>query len=77
MLFRGNDARDEERREFLRLVLDALDFEADHRQAIDNGAERSRRFEMLVEPAEGEFHGWCSSDHGRISFMAAAPRTTP
>ena len=56
MLLGGDDARDREGRELLRLVLDALDFEADHGELVDDLIERSVGVEMLLQPGEGELH---------------------
>ena len=61
MLLRLDDARDDERREQLGLVLDALDFEPDHGELVGDLAERVIGVEMLLEPAESEFH------HRRVS----------
>jgi hypothetical protein len=49
----GNDERLEGR-----LVVDGLNFEADRRQALDDLVERSVGVEMILEPGEGEFHGF-------------------
>src|SRR5262249_50742336 len=51
-----DDARDREGSELLRLVLDALDFEADHGEAIDDRLDRRCGVEMLLEPGQREFH---------------------
>ncbi len=56
MLLRLDDARDDERREQFRLVLDALDLEPDHGELVGDLAERVIGVEMLLEPGEGEFH---------------------
>src|SRR5262249_3940274 len=56
MFFRRDDPRDGEWGELFGLVLDALDLEPAHGEAIDDRFERRLRFEMLLEPAEGEFH---------------------
>ncbi len=37
-------------------VLDALDLQADARQRVDDLGERSRGFQVVFEPGEGEFH---------------------
>ena len=59
MLFGLDHARNDERRQELRLVLDALDLKPDHGELVHDLAERAIGVEMLLEPAEGEFH------HGR------------
>ena len=59
VLFGLDHPRDDERRQELRLVLDALDLEPDHGELVDDLAQRAIGVEMLLEPAEGEFH------HGR------------
>ena len=56
MLLGFDDARDDERREQLGLVLDALDLEPDHGELVGEFAERPIGVEMLLEPGEGEFH---------------------
>ena len=53
MLLRLDDARDDERREKLCLVLDALDFEPDHGELVGDLAERTIGVEVLLEPARG------------------------
>ncbi len=60
MLLGLDDARDDERREQLRLVLDALDLEPDHGELVGELAERPVGVEMLLEPGEGEFHDRCA-----------------
>ena len=47
---------DDERRQRLALVLDALDFQPDHGELVGDLAERAVGVEMLLEPGEGEFH---------------------
>src|SRR6516165_12553674 len=59
--------RNDERREQLRLVLNAFDFEPDHGELGGDLIERTRGVEMLPKPGEGELH------HG-ISF--APPLTS-
>ncbi len=56
MLFRLDDFGDDEGREQLRLVLEALDFEPDHGELVGDLAERTIGVEMLLQPGEGEFH---------------------
>ncbi len=56
MLLGFDDARDDERRELLALVLDTLHFEADHGQLVGDLAERPIGLKVLLEPGEGEFH---------------------
>ncbi len=51
-----DDLGDDERREELGLVLDALDFEPDHGELVGDLAERPIGVEMLFEPGEREFH---------------------
>ena len=52
MLLRFDDARDDERRQQLGLVLDALDLEPDHGELVGELAERMIGVEMLLEPGE-------------------------
>ena len=56
MLLRLDHARDDERRQQLAFVLDALDLEPDHGEFFRDRAERMIGVEMLLEPAKGEFH---------------------
>ena len=61
MLFGLDDTRDDVGREQLALVLDALDLESDHRETAHDVVKRGIGVEMLLEPGEGEFHGWSGS----------------
>ncbi len=56
MLFGRYHPRNCEWRKRLGPVVEALDLKADHRELIDNPVERLLRFQMLLEPGEGEFH---------------------
>ncbi len=56
MLLRLDDTRDGERRQSLRLVLDAFDLEPDHGQLVGDFAELVIGLEVLLEPGEREFH---------------------
>ena len=71
MLLGLGDARDDERREQLGLVLDALDLEPDHGELVGDLAERMIGVEMLLEPAEGEFH------HGDLRTWAPHHELNP
>ena len=53
MLLGRDHARDRERRQRLRLVLDALDLEPDHRQRVDDLLERLVGVEMLLAARRG------------------------
>ena len=56
MLLRLDHARDRERRERLRLVVDVLDFQSDHRELVGELFQRLVGVEMLLQPGEGELH---------------------
>ena len=56
MLFGGNDLRDHERRERLRLVVDALHLKPDHGELVGEFFQRLVGVEMVFQPGEGELH---------------------
>ena len=56
MLLGGNHARDRERRQRLRLVLDVLDLKPDHGELVGELFQRLVGVEMFLQPGEGEFH---------------------
>ena len=52
----GEHARDAERREPGRRVLDALDLQPDARERLDDRLQRRVGLKMVLEPGEGELH---------------------
>ena len=56
MLLGRDHARDGERRQRLRLVLDVLDLEPDHGELVGELFQRLVGVEMFLQPGEGEFH---------------------
>ena len=64
MPFRRDHPRDAERRQHLAPVCDALDFEPDHGELVDDRRKRRVGVQVLLEPSEGEFHH--SADSGSI-----------
>src|SRR6516225_968123 len=56
MLFGRYHPRDGERRQHLAPVRDALDFEPDHGELVDDRRKRRVGVEVLLEPSEGELH---------------------
>ena len=56
VLFRRDDIGDGERRELVRLALDALDLEPDHGQRLDDLVELGGRLQVVFQPGQGELH---------------------
>ena len=56
MLLGGRHPSDDERRQHLAAVGDALDLEPDHGELVDDRRQRRVGVEMLLEPGEGELH---------------------
>ena len=56
MLLGRDHARDGERRQRLRLVLEFLDLEPDHGELVGELLDRLVGVEMVLQPGEGEFH---------------------
>src|SRR5262249_46028486 len=54
--FGRDHPRDGERRQQLAPVCDALDFEPDHGELVDDRRKRRVGVEVLLEPGGGEFH---------------------
>ena len=52
----GNYARNSERRERLRLVLEVLDLKPDHGELVGELFDRLVGLEMFLQPGEREFH---------------------
>src|SRR5579871_2010923 len=58
MLLGGNDACNGEGRKQLGLVLEAFNLEPDHGEFFRELFHGLVGVEMLLQPGEGEFHGW-------------------
>src|SRR5262249_62166198 len=65
MLFGRDHPRDGEWRQELAPVRDALDFEPDHGELVDDRRKRRVGVKVLLEPSEGELHH--CADSGAIA----------
>src|SRR3569832_65834 len=76
MAFGAQHARDAEGGELLAGIVDALDLEPDARQRLDDRIERRVGIEMLLEPAQREFHikRPVSPAQAGFSMISRAPR---
>ena len=72
VLLGGDHARDGERRQRLRLVLDVLDLKPDHGELVGELFQRLVGFEMFLQPGEGEFHG-CEPLEFSVFWVVLAP----